>query len=457
MQSTIKRICCVGAGYVGGPTMAMIASKCPDIVVDVVDINDDRIASWNSENLPVYEPGLYEIINEVRGKNLFFSTQINEKIKNADIIFISVNTPTKTYGHGAHKAADLKFVESVARTISECVEEAKIVVEKSTIPVRTAEAIRSVFNANDQGFNHQVLSNPEFLAEGTAIADLETPDRILIGGEQTEDGLKAIEALGSIYSAWVPSDKIIKTNLWSSELSKLVANAFLAQRVSSINSISALCEKTGANVHEVALSIGADSRVGSKFLKASIGFGGSCFEKDILNLVYLCEHFGLPEVADYWHSVLEINNWQKSRFADEIVNSFYNTLNDKTISVLGFAFKKDTNDTRKSPAIDICLKLLEENAKLNIYDPKVEKEKIYKSLNLNYDDPRVQIFSDTNQLFENSNAIVVLTEWDEFKDIDYENAFKNMIKPSWVFDGRGLLDREKIEEIGFKFKSIGTD
>ena len=456
MQTTIKRICCVGAGYVGGPTMAMIASKCPNIIVDVVDINDDRIESWNSGNLPVYEPGLDEIIKEVRGKNLFFTTEINDKIKNADIIFISVNTPTKTYGHGANKAADLKFVESVARTISECTKEAKIVVEKSTIPVRTAEAIRSVFDANHQGFNHQVLSNPEFLAEGTAIADLEAPDRILIGGEQTEDGLKAIDALSEIYSAWVASDKIIKTNLWSSELSKLVANAFLAQRVSSINSISALCEKTGANVNEVAISIGADSRVGSKFLNASIGFGGSCFEKDILNLVYLCEHFGLPEVAEYWNSVLGINDWQKSRFSQEIVNAFYNTLNDKTISILGFAFKKDTNDTRKSPAIDICIKLLEEQATLKIYDPKVEKEKIYDSLNLNYDDPRVQVFSDTKQLFENTNAIVILTEWDEFKDIDYANAFQKMIKPSWLFDGRGLLERQKIEQIGFKFKSIGN-
>ena len=303
-ENKVKKICCVGAGYVGGPTMSVIASKCPEIRIDIVDINEERISDWNSDQLPIYEPCLDQIVKESRGKNLFFSTEIEKTIVDADIIFISVNTPTKTYGHGAHRAADLKYVEAVARTIAEHAKEPKIVVEKSTIPVRTSEAIRSVFEAYDKSLNHQVLSNPEFLAEGTAVSDLESPDRVLIGGEQTPEGLKAIEALASIYKTWVPDEKIIRTNLWSSELSKLVANAFLAQRVSSINSISALCEKTEADVDEVARAIGADSRIGPKFLKASIGFGGSCFEKDILNLVYLCEHFGIPEVAQYWESVL---------------------------------------------------------------------------------------------------------------------------------------------------------
>ena len=454
-ENQISNICCVGAGYVGGPTMSVIASKCPEIRIDIVDINEERISEWNSDKLPIYEPGLDQIVKEARGRNLFFSTNIEEAIVDADIIFISVNTPTKTYGHGANRAADLKYVEAVARSIAESAKTPKIVVEKSTIPVRTAEAIRSVFDAYSDSLNHQVLSNPEFLAEGTAVSDLENPDRVLIGGEQTPEGLEAIETLASIYNSWVPSEKIIKTNLWSSELSKLVANAFLAQRVSSINSISALCEETEADVDEVALAIGADTRIGPKFLKASVGFGGSCFEKDILNLVYLCEHFGLPEVAQYWESVLNINNWQKKRFADNVVDSFFNTINDKVIAVLGFAFKKDTNDTRKSPAIDICKRLLEERATLNIYDPKVESEKIFQNLESNNQHSRVNICSNSIETFQNANAILILTEWDEFKQIDFTKAFEVMKKPAWIFDGRNILDHQELKTIGFEVKAIG--
>lgn len=454
-ENQVSNICCVGAGYVGGPTMSVIASKCPEIRIDIVDINEERISEWNSDKLPIYEPGLDQIVKEARGRNLFFSTNIEEAIVDADIIFISVNTPTKTYGHGANRAADLKYVEAVARSIAANAKTPKIVVEKSTIPVRTAEAIRSVFDAYGDSLNHQVLSNPEFLAEGTAVYDLENPDRVLIGGEQTPEGLEAIETLASIYNSWVPSEKIIKTNLWSSELSKLVANAFLAQRVSSINSISALCEKTEADVDEVALAIGADTRIGPKFLKASIGFGGSCFEKDILNLVYLCEHFGLPEVAQYWESVLNINNWQKKRFADNVVDSFFNTINDKVIAVLGFAFKKDTNDTRKSPAIDICKRLLEERATLNIYDPKVESEKIFQNLESNNQHSRVNICSNSIETFQNANAILILTEWDEFKQIDFIKAFEVMKKPAWIFDGRNILDHQELKTIGFEVKAIG--
>ena len=455
IRNDIKRICCVGAGYVGGPTMSIIANKCPDIRIDIVDINEERIAEWNSDKLPIYEPGLDSLVKAARGKNLFFSTKIEEAIVEADIIFISVNTPTKTYGHGANRAADLKYVEAVARTIAENAKEPKIVVEKSTIPVRTAEAIRSVFEAYDDASKHQVLSNPEFLAEGTAITDLENPDRVLIGGDQSPEGIKSIDCLASIYESWVPKEKIIKTNLWSSELSKLVANAFLAQRVSSINSISALCEKTEADIDEVARAIGADSRIGEKFLSASIGFGGSCFQKDILNLVYLCEHFGLPEVAQYWESVLNINDWQKKRFADQVVDSFFNTINDKSIAVLGFAFKKDTNDTRKSPAIDICKRLLEERAKLNIYDPKVESKKIFDDLDTETGDLNIKICSDALETFTDSNAIIVLTEWDEFKNIDFNKAFAVMKQPAWVFDGRNILNHQELKTIGFEVKAIG--
>ena len=239
-------ICCIGAGYVGGPTMAVIAQKCPHIKVTVVDINEARINQWNSDQLPVYEPGLNDVVQECRGRNLFFSTDVESAILNSEIIFLSVNTPTKTFGLGAGRAADLRFVEKCSRTIAEIAQGDKIVVEKSTLPVRTAESIKKILTANSNGRNFQILSNPEFLAEGTAISDLESPDRVLIGGDPTKEGQEAVDKLVAIYANWVPTEKIITTNLWSSELSKLTANAFLAQRISSINSISALCEATGA-------------------------------------------------------------------------------------------------------------------------------------------------------------------------------------------------------------------
>lgn len=449
------RICCIGAGYVGGPTMAMIAAKCPHIRVDVVDLNAERIAAWNSSDLPVYEPGLDELVSGSRGKNLFFSTEVKASIHAADIIFVSVNTPTKTFGVGAHKAADLRFIEAVARTIAEVADTPKIIVEKSTIPVRTAEAIKTILASSEKGLKHQVLSNPEFLAEGTAVVDLTSPDRILIGGEQTEGGLAAIEALVSVYANWVPRERILKTNLWSSELSKLVANAFLAQRISSINSISALCEKTGADVDEVARAIGTDSRIGPKFLKASVGFGGSCFQKDVLNLVYLCGHFGLPEVAAYWDQVIIMNDWQKHRFAERVLRTLFNTVTGKRIGVLGFAFKKDTNDTRESAAIYVCKDLIEERAKLSIYDPKVGSAQMCKDLAIEEDHPNVEFANNAAQAAAGAHALLVLTEWDEFRQLDFEAIYQSMVKPAWIFDGRSLLDHAKLRQIGFKVYSIG--
>lgn len=449
------KICCIGAGYVGGPTMAMIAAKCPEIRVEVVDLNQARVAAWNSDELPVYEPGLDEVVRSARGRNLFFSTGVEDAIRQADVIFVSVNTPTKTFGMGAEKAADLRYVEAVARTIAEVVDEPKIIVEKSTIPVKTAEAIQTILASNGKGLKHQVLSNPEFLAEGTAVADLSNPDRILIGGETTLEGQAAIETLVSVYAHWVPRERILTTNLWSSELSKLVANAFLAQRISSINSISALCETTGADVDEVARAIGTDSRIGPKFLKASVGFGGSCFQKDVLNLVYLCGHFGLPEVAAYWDHVIQMNDWQKRRFSERIVRTLFNTVTGKRIAVLGFAFKKDTNDTRESAAIYVCKDLLEERANLTIYDPKVKPEQARKDLNLAEDDARVTFATKAEAAAEGAHALLVLTEWDAFKALDFESIYQKMLKPAWVFDGRNILDRARLESIGFKVYSIG--
>jgi UDPglucose 6-dehydrogenase len=395
--------------------MAMIALKAPDIEVTVVDMNAARIAQWNAGELPIYEPGLDDVVRQVRGKNLCFSTDVRGAIRSSDIIFVAVNTPTKTYGLGAGRASDLRYVESVARTIAEVAEGRKIIVEKSTIPVKTAETIKELLSANSRGCKFDVLSNPEFLAEGTAMADLFQPDRVLIGGERTPEGEAAIKVLADIYARWVPRDRIITTNLWSSELSKLVANAFLAQRISSINSISALCEATGADVDDVALAIGKDSRIGSKFLKASVGFGGSCFQKDILNLVYLCERFGLPEVAAYWQSVVKTNDWQKRRFAERIVGALNNTAAEKRIAVFGFAFKKDTNDTRESAAIAICRHLLDERAHVVVYDPKVSPATIRSELQAGgAEDPLLTVASSPYEAAAGSHAIAVVTEWDEF-------------------------------------------
>jgi UDPglucose 6-dehydrogenase len=450
------KITCLGAGYVGGPTMAMIAAKCPDITVTVVDPNAARIAAWNSATLPVYEPGLDGIVRQARGRNLHFSTAVEVAVRTADIIFVCVGTPTKTSGIGAGRAADLRYIESAARMIAEVAEGPKIIVEKSTIPVKTADTLLTILRSNSEHGEFQVLSNPEFLAEGTAVADLENPDRILVGGERTPAGEAAMAALVDIYARWVPREKIITTNLWSSELSKLVANAFLAQRISSINSISALCEATGADVDEVAHAIGRDSRIGPKFLKASVGFGGSCFQKDILNLVYLCEHFGLPEVAAYWESVVRMNDWQKGRFTRKIVTTLFNTVSGKRIAVLGFAFKKDTNDTRESAAIAVVRGLLEENATVVVHDPRVPAEAIRADvLGAGGDDPRLIVAASAEEAAVGAHAMAVLTEWDEFRTLDFARIHAGMHKPAFVFDGRNILPRADLERLGFEVFSIG--
>lgn len=439
--------------------MAMIAHKAPGVEVTVVDINAERIAAWQTDDLPVFEPGLLEVVQACRNRNLFFSTDVDEGIRRADIIFVSVNTPTKTFGLGAGRAADLRFVELCARRIAEVAQGPKIVVEKSTLPVRTAESIARILSHSPQGSDFQVLSNPEFLAEGTAMRDLENPDRVLIGGETDEAGQKAVQTLVDLYANWVPREKIITTNLWSSELSKLTANAFLAQRISSINSISALCEATGANVEEVAYAIGLDSRIGPKFLKSSVGFGGSCFQKDILNLVYLCQHFGLPEVASYWEQVIVMNDFQKRRFVEKILRTLFNTVSGKRIAIFGYAFKKDTNDIRESAAIYICRQLLEEQAELAIYDPQVEAPAILSSLGLDEQSAakgKLTVCSSPQEAAKDAHAIAVLTEWDEFKDLDYSAIQNSMMKPACLFDGRNILDLKALRKEGFEAYGIGT-
>lgn len=455
MTSPSLSICCLGAGYVGGPTMAMIAAKCPDIRVIVTDPNEARIDAWNSDVLPVYEPGLQEIVESARGNNLFFSTDIKSAIRTADIIFVSVGTPTKQYGKGAGRAADLKYIEAAARMIAEVAEGPKIIVEKSTLPVRTASALLTILRSNSTKASFQVLSNPEFLAEGTAMQDLENPDRVLIGGEQTPEGLAAIEKVAAIYAHWVPREKILTTNLWSSELSKLVANAFLAQRISSINSISALCEATEADIDEVARAIGCDSRIGPKFLKASVGYGGSCFQKDILNLSYLCEHFGLPEVAEYWASVVKINDWQKSRFSGRIIRDLFNTVSDKHIAILGFAFKKDTNDTRETAAIAVCRDLLAEGARVFVYDPQVKEDQIRADVLGKVENPNLVVVNTALEACQGAHGVAVLTEWDEFKTLDFPKIYKGMLKPAFLFDGRNILPHQKLKELGFRVFAIG--
>ena len=449
------KICCIGAGYVGGPTMAMIAKQCPQHEVTVVDINAERIAAWNSDQLPIFEPGLATVVQAQRGQNLFFSTDVDAAIVAADMIFLSVNTPTKTYGLGAGRAADLRYLEKCARKIAEVAQSDKIVVEKSTLPVRTAASVKRILEANAKGRNFQILSNPEFLAEGTAMQDLAAPDRVLIGGDDSAAGQAAIDKLVEVYANWVPRERILTTNLWSSELSKLTANAFLAQRISSINAISALCEETGADVDEVAHAIGTDSRIGPKFLKASIGFGGSCFQKDIFNLVYLCEHFGLPEVAAYWNGVIEMNDYQKRRFARRVLASLFNTVSDKKIAVLGFAFKKDTNDTRESAAIYVCRDLLEEKAQVAIYDPQVSAQQIERELGAQDPSAGWELCPDAYAATEGAHAVLILTEWDLFKDLDYARIYQQMQQPAFLFDGRNLLDLQALRAIGFEASGIG--
>jgi UDPglucose 6-dehydrogenase len=448
----MTNILCIGAGHVGGPTMAVIAQKCPQHRVVVVDINEDRIAAWQSNQLPIYEPGLEELVRATKNKNLFFSTEVDRHMAEADIIFVSVNTPTKTFGQGAGKAADLQYWEKTARQILENSKTSKIVVEKSTLPVRTAEAMERILNSNGNGLYFDVVSNPEFLAEGTAIRDMEAPDRVLVGARETPSGQRAMRAIVDIYAHWVPRERIITTNLWSSELSKLVANAFLAQRISSINAISALCEKTEANISEVAHAIGLDGRIGSRFLRASVGFGGSCFKKDILNLVYLCEYYGLAEVADYWEQVVKMNEYQQARFVSNIVSSMFNTVAGKRIALFGAAFKANTGDTRESPALAVCRALLEERAKIVITDPHaldnacIDLEDVAKEV----------IFeADPYAAAKSAHAIAILTEWPHFAELDYQVIFESMVKPAFIFDGRNILDHQSLFNLGFNVYAIG--
>lgn len=478
-RAPIRSICCIGAGYVGGPTMAVIADRCPEIQVKVVDLNAERIAAWNDPDLsglPVYEPGLDAVVGRSRGRNLQFSTDVDSAIASAEMVFISVNTPTKTKGLGAGQASDLRWVEACARQVAKCARGHTIVVEKSTLPVRTAEAVKAILQASQlaevdeqKGLtpSFSVLSNPEFLAEGTAITDLEQPDRVLIGGEDAA----AIEALAGIYRQWVPEERILRTNLWSSELSKLTANAFLAQRISSINSVAALCEATGADVREVALAIGTDSRIGSRFLQSGPGFGGSCFKKDILNLVYLCHHFGLPEVAEYWQSVVRLNTWQQHRIASLVVQKLFGTVSGKRLAILGFAFKADTNDTREAPAIRIAEDLLEEGAQLAIHDPKVSAEQIARDLNLPASSaPDVQAGPTRAALsgegtwwpavnipdaVRGADAVLILTEWSEYRQLDWAEIAALMRHPAWVFDARSVVDPATIRSAGLSLWRVG--
>merc|ERR1711915_281677 len=455
----LHKICCIGAGYDGGPTCATIALKCPHVQVTIVDLNEARIAAWNSDDLPIYEPGLDEVVKACRGKNLFFSTDVKGAIEEADIIFASVNTPTKIKGVGAGRAADLRYIESVGRTVAQYADRPKIIIEKSTVPVKTAEALERVVTAN-QGASQKfwILSNPEFLAEGTAMKDLSAPDRVLIGGPTSTDGMAAASVLVDIYANWVPREKILTTNLWSSELSKLVANAMLAQRVSSMNSISQLCEKTGADVQEVSRAIGADSRIGSKFLGASVGFGGSCFQKDILNLVYICGSEGLTEVAKYWQMVVDMNEHQKQTFAGKIISSLFNTVTNKKIAVLGFAFKKDTGDVRETPAVTVCNMLLQDGANVTVYDPKVKREDAlseFKYHKMAVDESRLVFAETPEEAVDGAHALVVLTEWDEFNQYPYDAFYAKMMKPAFLFDGRGILDHTGLEDLGFEVHAIG--
>ena len=474
MDFSVKKICCIGAGYVGGPTMTIMASKCPDLIFNVVDINEKRIASWNNEDLsklPIFEPGLEELIAKTRNKNLFFSTDVKEAIESADIIFISVNTPTKTKGLGAGKSSDLKWVEASAREVAKYSKGYTIVVEKSTLPVRTAEVIGKILNSaqtnsNREEISFSVLSNPEFLSEGSAIKDLDNPDRVLIGG----DNKKAMIALSNIYKAWVPEKKILFTNIWSSELAKLTSNAFLAQRISSINSISAICEVTGADIREVSRAIGKDSRIGSKFLDSGPGFGGSCFKKDILNLVYLAEYFGLREVANFWESVVDINSWHQKRVSEIVVKKLFGTVANKKLVILGFAFKANTNDTRESAAITICKNLLNEGANLLIHDPKVTASQIESDLKINptksLDNSHPYINEKSGdwehsqsinnlEIFNNAYAVLILTEWEEFRKLNWTKISKKMVPPAWVFDSRSIVNIEEVRDAGLNLWRLG--
>jgi UDPglucose 6-dehydrogenase len=451
-QTFKKHVTCIGAGYVGGPTMAVIAAKCLDVKVTVVDINAARIAAWESDDLPIFEPGLLDVVKKARGRNLFFSTDVDAAIRSADILFVSVNTPTKTFGEGAGKAADLQYWEKTARNIVKASTSDKVIVEKSTLPVRTAHAMERILNANGKGIHFEVASNPEFLAEGSAVKDLLNPDRVLIGTQETKTGLAARKDLVDLYAHWVDRKNIITSNVWSAELSKLAANAFLAQRISSINSMSAFCEKTEADVSEVGYAIGKDNRIGARFLHASVGFGGSCFKKDILNLVYLCERYGLWEVAQYWEYVIRINEYQMTRFVQNMIQAMFNTIAKKRIAILGFAFKANTGDTRESPAIYVTKKLLEEQAHVIITDPKaIANAKI----DLAGCKGTFEFTNDPYAAVKGAHAIAVCTEWEEYKHLDFKRILKSMEKPAFIFDGRNILDHVRLHEMGFNVFPVG--
>ncbi len=447
-----KNILCIGAGYVGGPTMAVIASKCPDYKVVVADINAARIAAWQTDHLPIYEPGLLEVVKSCRGRNLFFTTEVAGGIAEADLIFVSVNTPTKTFGEGAGCAADLQYWEKTARLIRACARPNAVVIEKSTVPVRTAEAMEAILNAGPAAGHFEVLSNPEFLAEGTAVADLLNPDRVLIGGRDTPGGRAAIQALADVYAHWVPRERILATNVWSSELSKLAANAFLAQRISSINAISALCEVTQADVTEVSRAIGMDARIGPRFLQAGVGFGGSCFRKDVLNLVYLCESYGLAEAAAYWRQVVAINDNQQKRFVAGMLHHMFNTVVDKRIALLGFAFKADTGDTRDSPAHSICRHLVEERARVVVTDPQALANARQDLADLG---DRVEFEPDVYRACRGAHALAVMTGWEEYRALDFARIYRDMERPACLFDGRNLLDHARLFDLGFDVYAIG--
>jgi UDPglucose 6-dehydrogenase len=451
-MSVSTEVLCIGAGYVGGPTMAVIADRCPHIRVTVVDISEARIAAWNSDALPIYEPGLDAVVRRARGRNLFFSTDVAVGIRSADIIFVSVNTPTKTFGEGAGRAADLQWWEKTAREILAHADRNKVVVEKSTLPVRTAEAMERILNNNTKGLRFDVVSNPEFLAEGTAIRDLEAPDRVLVGSHETPEGIRARQAVVDIYATWVPRDRIIESNLWSAELSKLTANAFLAQRISSINSISALCEKTEADVDEVAYAIGTDSRIGSRFLKASVGFGGSCFKKDILNLVYICQTYGLHEVARYWEAVVQMNDWQQARFVRNMVANMFNTVAAKRIAIFGFAFKADTGDTRESAAIAVTRQLLAEHAQVVVTDPKALENARIDCAGFEGD---LSFEADPYAAATGAHALAILTEWRHYGELDFARILASMAQPAFIFDGRNILDHRRLFDLGFNVFAIG--
>jgi UDPglucose 6-dehydrogenase len=447
-----QNILCIGAGYVGGPTMAMIALKCPDIRVTVVDVNAERIAAWNSDTLPIYEPGLDEVVRQCRGRNLFFSTEVEKGIEACDILFVAVNTPTKTFGHGAGYAADLQYWEKTARLIHDCAKGDKIVIEKCTLPVRTAEAMSRILHSGRTPHHFEVLSNPEFLAEGTAIADLTNPDRVLIGADATPSGRLALNVVADIYARWVPRERILTANVWSSELSKLAANAMLAQRVSSMNALSALCEATEADITEVAHAVGMDSRIGPKFLKASVGFGGSCFKKDILNLVYLCETYNLHEAAEYWRQVVLVNEWQQSRFVGNILHALFNTVAGKRIALLGFAFKADTGDTRESPAIRVARMLVEEHAQVVVCDPQALANARRDVADLG---DRVAFEADPYAATKGADAVAILTDWTCFRELDYGRVLAGMRQPAFLFDGRNCVDHEALYKLGFSVYAVG--